>query len=144
MSIPDKAASTPILPSITGNAGIDSVLRGLILTVSASAAAIMVTWLNAHGFRDPNLDTLIFGIVSSALATVATLAWGYVNRANAEKVAQVTRTVAVRAGAAQALDPDVPTPPPHTISPVEAAAIVSTYEPVVATPDLKNPKIGNP
>jgi hypothetical protein len=144
MTIADKAASTPILPSLTGNAGIDSLLRGGIIAVSSSIAAFITAWLYAHGFHDPNLNTLIFTVVSSTLAFGATMVWGYVSRVNAEKVAQVTRTIGVRAGAAQALDPAVETPAPHTISPPEAQAIVAAYEPVVVTPDLKNPKIGNP
>jgi hypothetical protein len=125
----NPGTTQPILPSITGNAKWDGLIRGVLLSVSAAATATIVTWLNAHGFSDPNLQVMISGAIFTALSTVAIIVWGYINRKNAEIAAQNAMTAGVQAGIALAVNPSVPTPHPVAISPETAKAIVAAYGP---------------
>ncbi len=74
------AATTPsnaaLVPTITGNPATDTIIRNAIIGLSGAAAGVIVTWLNAHGFADPNLSLMVSGAVAAVLSTVAAAAWG--------------------------------------------------------------------
>lgn len=72
-----NATKTPLVPSITGNPAADTVIRNSIIAASGAAAGIIVTWLNAHGFNDPNLSLMVSGAVAAVMSTVAAMAWGW-------------------------------------------------------------------
>jgi len=74
MPTPEKA---PLVPSVTGNPATDSIIRNCIVATSAAAAGVMVTWLNAHGFNDPNLSLMISGAIAAVLSAAAAALWGW-------------------------------------------------------------------
>src|SRR6185312_8845680 len=76
--------TTPTSLSITGNPAIDGLILKGILAIAAAATGVILTWLNAHGFNDPNLNLMVSGIIVSILAMGATAAWGWMN----SKIAQ--------------------------------------------------------
>lgn len=72
---------TPAPPStlaITGNPAIDGLILKGLMAGSAAIAGVILTWLNAHGFNDPNLNLMLSGAVLSVLAMVATAIWGFI------------------------------------------------------------------
>lgn len=119
--------TTPILPSITGNVAIDGLIRGTLLSISAATTAVIVTWLNAHGFNDPNLTVMISGGVFSALSVVAIMGWGWISHKRSEVAAEAAQTTAVKATLALAHDDDTPTPVAASVSPGMAKEIVAIY-----------------
>lgn len=84
-------SGTPTSLSITGNPAIDGLILKGILAVAAAATGIILTWLNAHGFSDPNLNLMVSGVIVSILTMGVTAIWGWMN----SKVAQAK---AVQAG----------------------------------------------
>lgn len=66
-----------LVPTVTGNPAADTLIRNCIIASSGAAAGIMVTWLNAHGFNDPNLSLMISGAIAAVLSAVAATAWGW-------------------------------------------------------------------
>lgn len=129
MSENGKLPTQNILPSITGNAGLDGVIRTGIVGASGILTGVVVGWLNAHGFKDPNLYMLVSGTVFSLLTAGAMMVWGYISHGKAEKTAQQALVAGVQAGAAFAQDESIPTPPAASISPTEAKTIVAAYAP---------------
>lgn len=67
---------TALVPTVTGNATVDTALRNLTITLSAAVTAMIMTFLNQHGFNDPNLTLLISGAVASTITAIAAIAWG--------------------------------------------------------------------
>lgn len=83
--------SKPIIPNITGNPMLDTAIRIGLTSGSAALTAIILTWLNAHGFVDPHLSVLIGGVVLSTLIGAATVIWSFVQtRLNKLSVVQHT------------------------------------------------------
>lgn len=82
MSAPVQAPPTSL--SITGNPALDGLILKGLMAGSAAIAGVIITWLNAHGFSDPNLNLMLSGAVLSVLAMIATAIWGWIN----SKVAQ--------------------------------------------------------
>lgn len=122
-------ATAQILPSITGNQAIDRLIRSAFLAIAAGATGVIVTWLNAHGFHDPNLSLMISGAIVSVLTGAAVVVWGYVNGKSSEIAAKQAVAVGVAAGIAHAEDTSVLTIPPAAVSPEVAKAIVADYAP---------------
>jgi len=121
---------TSILPSITGNQAIDRLIRSALIAIAAGATGVIVTWLNAHGFRDPNLSLMISGAIVSILSAIAVTVWGYINGKHSETAAKCAVVAGVQAGIAHAEDTSVPTTPITAVSPEVAKAIVAEYSPL--------------
>lgn len=66
-----------LVPTVTGNPAADTIIRNCIIASSGAAAGVMVTWLNAHGFNDPNLSLMISGAIAAVLSAVAATVWGW-------------------------------------------------------------------
>ena len=115
------------LPSITGNQSIDRLIRSGLLAVAAGATGVIVTWLNAHGFHDPNLSLMISGAIVSTLTGAAIVAWGWINGKNTEAAAKQALVDGVSAGIAHAESP-IPTIPLQAVTPEAATAIVAQYK----------------
>lgn len=89
----DISKTTSVIPTITGNSQLDTMIRYFLLAASAAITAIIVTWLNAHGFTDPNLVTMISGAVFTALVVIAVFIWGFIQN-NLLKVSVVNHVIA--------------------------------------------------
>lgn len=74
--MPDQSKAA-LVPSITGNPAADTIIRNGIIAASGAAAGVIVTWLNAHGFNDPNLSLMVSGAVAAVLSGIAATAWGW-------------------------------------------------------------------
>lgn len=120
---------TSILPSITGNQGIDRLIRSALLAIAAGVTGVIVTWLNSHGFHDPNLSLMVSGAVVSTLTAILIVVWGWINGKKTEVAAKQAVTEGVKAGIAIAQDQTVSTPPPASIGPALATEIVANYAP---------------
>lgn len=131
MSNQGVSGSPSLLPSITGNPSWDRLIRSGLLVAAGSITAIIVTWLNAHGFKDPNIDLMVSGAVFSGLSTAAVVVWGYVNSKNTETAAKNALAIGVAAGISHAEDTSVATVLPSSVSPKVAEAIVETYAPAL-------------
>jgi hypothetical protein len=108
----------PVMPSITGNPLIDTLIRSALIAVATAIGAVIVTWLNAHGFNDPNLGTMVTGAILSVLAVIAVGAWGYIN-------AKLTRQRVVATTAVAAATGVIPTPVVAITKPADEAAITA-------------------
>lgn len=75
----DADHPAPVIPSITGSPQLDTLIRYGLIAGSTALTAIIVTWLNAHGFSDPNLSTAVGAAVLGVLGVIATAAWGFLN-----------------------------------------------------------------
>lgn len=85
-----------LIPSITGSPQLDTFIRYGILAAAAALTGVIVTWLNAHGFTDPNLAVLISGATVSFLSAIAVVVWGYLqNRKTQQAVVQHVVTAAI-------------------------------------------------
>ena len=91
-------ASLPTVPTITGNPGIDSLIRSALIAAAAALTGVMLTWLNAHGFNDPNLNLLLSGAVLTVLTTAAVALWGYLKGTQIGRVVSDAHLVGVQAG----------------------------------------------
>lgn len=136
MSNPGTPAPTPTL-SITGNPAIDGMILKGLMAGSAAIAGVILTWLNAHGFNDPNLNLMLSGAVLSVLAMVATAIWSFIK-------SRLDQAKAVNAGINLfASGASVNVPVDHTglvmpkpVTPESAANIVRDFGNVkVAIPD---------
>lgn len=83
-------SGTPTSLSITGNPAIDGLILKGILAIAAAATGVILTWLNAHGFNDPNLNLMVSGVIVSILAMGVTALWGWMN----SKIAQAKAVTA--------------------------------------------------
>lgn len=71
--------ASPTSLSITGNPAIDGLILKGLMAGAAAITGVILTWLNAHGFSDPNLNLMLSGAILSVLAMAATAVWGYIN-----------------------------------------------------------------
>ena len=84
----------PNVPSnfqITGNPAFDGIILKILTAGAAALTGIILTWLNAHGFNDPNLKLMLSGAVLSVLCMVAVTIWGFIQ-------SKVNQARAVQAG----------------------------------------------
>lgn len=86
------------LPTVTGNPAVDSLIRNGLTAASASLSAVILTWLNAHGFNDPNLNLMLSGIIFAVLVALAGLAWGYLKGTELDSLIEAKQTEGVNAG----------------------------------------------
>lgn len=128
--------SEPVIPSITGYPQLDSLIRSALLSAAAALTAVIVTWLNAHGFTDPNLSVMIGGAILSLLGAVVIAGWGFLQAQWSKRVVSVATTSGVRAGAALALSGNLITQQTVSgetvvapITPASAVQIVKDYAP---------------
>lgn len=134
MSNPGTAVAKAF--QLTGNPTIDGLILKGLMAASAFIAGVIVTWLNAHGFKDPNLNLMIGGAVLSVLSAGAVAVWGVI-------ISKVNQAKAVNAGinlvmSGQAVDTvghpiltSSVNPAPATTT--TAAAIVKDFAPPVVT-----------
>lgn len=115
MSAPGKKDAF-VMPSITGNPAVDSLLRGALVAATMGITTVIVTWLNAHGFYDPNYGLMISGAIFSTLCTIAVMAWGYVNAKLTKRAVVVQTVVAATTG-------EVPHAVTKAITPADEVAI---------------------
>lgn len=96
------ADPTPALPvpSITGNPGLDSLIRSGLIAVSSAGTAVIWTWLNAHGFKDPNINLMISGAIFAALLALVGAIWGWLKGTQVGQVIASKELIAVQAGMA--------------------------------------------
>lgn len=73
----DAPANKPLIPSITGNPFLDTAIRIGLTSASAAITAVILTWLNAHGFHDPNLGLEVGGAVLATMIGAATVIWSF-------------------------------------------------------------------
>lgn len=141
----DQTHSTTVpsaVPTITGNPMYDSLVRSVLLALSAGITAWIVTWLTAHKIVDPNLNVLIGGAVLTTLSTIAMVVWGMIAGSRVNQVIAVKQTQAVQAGinmtvSGAALGHDGKTivsvndgsTPPLPVTPETAKEIVKNFGP---------------
>lgn len=77
--------------ALTGNPAIDGLIIRVLASAAAAIAGIIATWLNAHGFHDPNLKLMLSGLLLSLLCGGGSLIWGFV-------LAKINQAKAVQAG----------------------------------------------
>lgn len=71
------SSTAALVPTVTGNPAADTIIRNAIIGLSGGAAGVIVGWLNAHGFNDPNLTLMVSGAIAATLSFVAATAWGW-------------------------------------------------------------------
>lgn len=127
-------APQPSIPSITGNPALDSVLAAAIIAGSTALTTWLVAWLNLHQITDPNLPTMVGGIVLMTMIGVATAAWRFVVAHQIPKVIEAVQVQAANAtlsmvakGEMQTLNTGLLPPLPVPVTPGSVKAIVSTY-----------------
>lgn len=103
--------STPVIPSITGSPQLDTLIRYGLIAGSTALTAVIVTWLNAHGFNDPNLTTVVGAAILGVLVTLATMAWGFlqnkiIKTAVVEHIVSAAATGTVPVSVAAAATPE--------------------------------------
>lgn len=125
--------NVPLSFQLTNNPAIDGlILRGL-MWAAGLAAGVIVTWLNAHGFVDPNLKLMITGGLLSLLTAVAALIYGFVlSKINQAKAVQAGINLTVSGNALAADGKTVVgandgTTPPLPVSAATAAQIVKDF-----------------
>lgn len=131
-------ADTPALPLslIPSNPGLDSVIRSVIIAVSAGLTTMALTWLNSKGFATTDLtflgvtvspSVLIGGAIFSGVAGLAGAVWGWLKGTRVGKAIADTQLTGVRAGIAvqASVTATAPIAAPGNITHADAAAIVA-------------------
>lgn len=116
---------TPAQPvtTITGNPGLDSLIRSALIAAAAALTGVMLGWLNAHGFNDPNLNLLLSGAVLTVLTTAAVTLWGYLKGTQVGRAVADAHVAGVTAGANLALSGNAVT----TTDPSTGATVVAPF-----------------
>lgn len=85
-----------VIPSITGSPQLDTAIRYGLITGSTFVTGIIVGWLNAHHFVDPNLTVIVGGAVLTVMTAAATMFWGFLqNRMATASVVDHVTTAAI-------------------------------------------------
>lgn len=127
----NPGASKLQLLTITGNPTVDSVIRYGLVALCGILTGVITTWLNAHGFHDPNLYLMVSGAVASILGGIAFALWGIIKTSKNEAIIRLREAIAVQAGINVAEAPSVPTP--ATVTVAQAQTIIAEH----ATPVSK-------
>lgn len=90
--------STTSTFSITGNPGLDSLIRSGVIAASGVVTGLIVTWLGAHGFTDPNLTLLIGTAVFTTLLAGAAMIWGWIKASQIGHLLTETKIAGITAG----------------------------------------------
>jgi len=79
-------ADQKILPSITGNAMVDTAIRYGAATIGAGIVAWAASWAAQHGFKIPDKDTLAIytQIASGGVVMGGAILWGLVSTKKSE------------------------------------------------------------
>lgn len=133
----NPGASKLQLLVITGNPTVDAVIRYALVAACAAATGVITTWLNAHGFHDPNLSLMVGGAVASVLGGLAFALWGIIKTSKNEAITKLREAIAVQAGINVAENPVVTTP--AQVSVPEAQKIIAEHATPIAgaKPDEK-------
>lgn len=131
----NPGASRLQLLTITGNPTIDAAIRYGLVAACGIISGSILGWLNAHGFKDPNLVYYVPGAVASVLGGVAMAIWGLIKTSKNEQIAKLREAIAVQAGINIAESPVVATP--SQVSVPEAQKIIAEH----ATPIVPVPKV---
>lgn len=67
----------PLVPTLTGNPVIDSMIGAGLMAASTALATTSLTWMNSHGFHNVTQEQL-FGVIFGGLCMGATVVWRYV------------------------------------------------------------------
>lgn len=126
----NPGASKIQLLVITGNPTVDAVIRYVLVAACAAATGVITTWLNAHGFHDPNLSLMVGGAVASILAGLSFAIWGIVRTSKNEAIVKLREAIAVQAGINVAESPAVITP--TQVSVPEAQKIIAEHATPIA------------
>lgn len=113
--------------SLTGNPAVDNLIRTALLSGSVALTAIIVTWLGAHGFTDPNLNLLISGAIFSVLAAGATALWGYLRSSHIGTVIGLHEAAGVTAGYNYAVSSGTGDGLISTVTPSAAKEVIKNY-----------------
>lgn len=70
-------ADKPVIPTLTGNPVIDSMIGAALVSASTALATVCVTWMNSHGFQGAD-QTQIFGAIFGILGLISTVIWRWV------------------------------------------------------------------
>jgi hypothetical protein len=127
----NPGASKLQLLVLTGNPTIDSVIRYVLVAACAAAAGVITTWLNAHGFNDPNLYMMVLGAITSIVMVVAVALWGIIKASKNEAIVQLREAIAVQAGLNVAAHPETETPVRVTVD--EAQTLIAQHATPVVT-----------
>lgn len=82
----DTSLNKSVLPFTTGSPGMDSLVRSGLIAASIGATGLIVGFLNAHGFRDPNLPVYVGGAVLGVFGGIFGAAWGWLQQKKAKTV----------------------------------------------------------
>lgn len=121
----NPGASKLAMLTVTGNPTIDAALRYGLIAIAGVLTGVITGWLNAHGFKDPNLAVYVGGAVTSVLGGAALAAWGIVRTSKNEQIAKLREAIAVQAGINVAENPAVATP--AQVSVPEAQKIIAEH-----------------
>lgn len=67
----------PLVPTLTGNPVIDTMLGSALMAAATFLATTSVTWMNSHGFTNVTVEQAT-GAILGILGMIATAAWRYV------------------------------------------------------------------
>lgn len=136
-------------PVDTGNPGLNSIIRSVVIGASALLTGLVTAQLNARGWTmapvnlwgtviDPSV--LIFGAVFGVVAGFAAAVWGYLRGTQLGKWLANVRLEGVQAGVAAqaAMTATTPVATPAAITHADANAIVGQFGPRSLTADDLN------
>lgn len=130
----NPGASKLDLLTVTGNPKVDAIIRYVLVAACAAATGVITTWLNAHGFNDPNLSLMVAGAITSTAGVVAIALWGIIKASKNEAIVQLREAIAMQAGLNVAAHPETQTPVKVTVE--EAQTLIAQHATPVA-PDTK-------
>lgn len=84
---------------LTGNPGLDSLIRSALVALSTGLTVWSMGYLTEHGFgNDPNIALLISGMIGATVLGLATALWGWLKGSRIGQVIASKEAVAVMAG----------------------------------------------
>lgn len=123
----NPGASKLQLLVVTGNPTVDAVIRYALVAACAAATGVITTWLNAHGFNDPNLSLMIAGAVASTLAVIVLALWGIIKASKNEAIIALREAIGVKAGIAAA---EASSPTPTVVTVADAQKVIAQANPI--------------
>lgn len=98
MSNPGKSLNPLTTLVVTGNPKVDAIIRYALVAACGAMTGVIMTWLNAHGFNDPNLNLMISGAVASVIGGAVLALWGVIRASKIEAIVQFREAIGVQAG----------------------------------------------